>query len=103
MHVISAVVWVGGLIFLNVVMNPVLEHEQGIRTASTMAIQKRFFGFVWMSLWIMLATGALLMLVSPQFRWFDYSTPWRKLMAVKELSFLLMVFFTVNLIKEVFQ
>lgn len=94
MHVISAVVWVGGLIFLNVVMNPVLEHEKETRSTSSMAVQKRFFGFVWMSLWIMLATGLLLMLVSPQYQWFDYSTPWRKLMAVKELSFLLMVFFS---------
>jgi hypothetical protein len=42
----------------------------------------------------MLATGVLLMLVSPQFQWFDYSTPWRKLLAVKELSFLLMAFFS---------
>ena len=94
MHVISAVVWVGGLIFLNAVMGPVLEHEQQTRNAAFTAVQKRFFGFVWMSLWTMLATGLLLMLVSPQFRWFDFSTPWQKLLAVKELSFLLMAFFS---------
>jgi uncharacterized membrane protein len=94
MHVISAVVWVGGLIFLNAVIGPVIEHEQQTRSTAFMAVQKRFFGFVWMSLWTMVATGILLMLVNPQFQWFDYTTPWRKLLAVKELSFLLMVFFS---------
>jgi len=94
MHVVSAVVWVGGLIFINVVLNPVLEHKQETRSAASMAVHKRFFAFVWMSLWILLGTGALLMLSSPQFQWFDLSTPWRKLLAIKELSFLLMAFFS---------
>lgn len=102
MHVISAVVLIGGLIFLNAVMNPVLEHEKGAQRALPMAIYRRFFGFTWMSLWILLATGALLMLASPQFRWFDYSTPWSKLLAIKELSFLLMAFFAWQS-KKVFQ
>ncbi len=94
MHVISSVVWVGGLIFMNAVMNPVLEHVGETRGATTMAVQKRFFGFIWMSLWTMLATGMLMMLLSPQFRWFDLSSPWQKLLAVKELSFLVMAFFS---------
>ncbi len=94
MHVIAAVVWVGGLIFLNAVMSPVVEHEQETRNRAFMAIQKRFFGFVWMSLWTMLATGIILMFLSPQYRWFDYATPWRKLLAVKELAFLVMAFFS---------
>jgi uncharacterized membrane protein len=94
MHVISAVVWIGGLIFLNAVLSPVVEQEKESRSALVMAIQKRFFGFIWMSLWPMLVTGILLMLMSPQFQWFDYSTPWRKLLAIKELSFLLMGFFS---------
>ena len=94
MHVISSVVWVGGLIFINVVLNPVLEHEKELRSPTAMAIHKRFFGFVWMSLWILVVTGGLMMLSSPQFQWFDYSMPWRKLLAVKQLSFLLMAFFS---------
>jgi uncharacterized membrane protein len=94
MHVISSVVWVGGLIFINVVLNPVLEHEKETRSVASMAVHKRFFGFVWMSLWILVVTGALLMLSSAQFQWFDYSTPWRKLLVIKELSFLLMALFS---------
>ena len=94
MHVISAVVWVGGLVFLNAVLHPVLEHDKQTQTPTVMAVQKRFFGFVWMSLWPMLVTGVLLTILSPQSQWFDYSTPWRKLLAVKQLSFLLMGFFS---------
>jgi uncharacterized membrane protein len=93
MHVMSSVVWVGGLIFLNTVAGPVFEHDKLVRNPTVMAIHKRFFGFVWMSLWTLLVTGALLTLLSPQFLWFDYSTPWRKMLAVKQLSFLLMGFF----------
>jgi uncharacterized membrane protein len=93
-HIIASVVWVGGLIFLNAVLNPILEHEHETRGVAAMAAHKRFFGFIWMSLWLMLVTGGLLMLASPQFRWFDYSTPWNKLLAVKELAFLLMAFFS---------
>ena len=94
MHVVSTVVWVGGLIFLNAVLDPVLEHEKETRSPAALAVYKRFFGLVWMSLWTLLVTGGLLMLLSPQFQWFDYSTPWRKLLAVKQLSFLLMAFFS---------
>ncbi len=102
MHVIAAVVWVGGLIFLNAVAGPVLEHDRQTRNASFMAVQKRFFGFVWMSLWTMVATGVLLMLVSPQFRWYDYSTPWQKLLVVKVLAFFVMAFFSWQM-KKVFE
>ncbi len=102
MHVISALVWMGGLIFVNAVMNPVLEHEKSTRGTLPMAIYRRFFGFIWMSLWTLLATGILLAVTSPQFRWFDYSTPWTKLLAIKELAFLLMAFFAWQS-KKVFQ
>jgi uncharacterized membrane protein len=102
MHVISAIVWIGGLIFVNAVMNPVVEQEKGTRGTLPMGIYRRFFGFIWMSLWTLLVTGVLLMLTDPQFRWFDYSTPWTKLLAIKELSFLLMAFFAWQS-KKVFQ
>lgn len=102
MHVISSVVWIGGLIFINAVLNPVLEHDKGTHGSLPMAVYKRFFGFTWMSLWILLVTGALLMVSSPQFQLFDYSTPWRKLLAIKELSFFLMAFFAWQS-KKVFQ
>ncbi len=93
MHVISAIVWMGGLIFINAVMNPVLEHQMEMRGGVSMSLYKRFFGFIWMSLWTLLGTGAILTVANSQFHWFDYSTPWMKLLAIKEISFFLMGFF----------
>ncbi len=94
MHVISVVVWIGGLIFLNAIVTPVVEHEQAQRSEVALGIQKRFLPFIWSSLWSLLLTGALLMVLSPRFLWFDYSTLWSKLLAVKQISFLLLGFFS---------
>ena len=92
MHVISVVVWFGGLIFVNVVMMPVLHHEGLSRSTAVVAILGRFSSFIWSSLWSVLITGALLMVLSPRFIWLDYSTVWLKLLGVKEIAFLLLCF-----------
>jgi len=102
MHVVSAVVWIGGLIFINTVLNPIAEHEGSTRSAPVLGSQRRFFPFVWSSLWTLLITGALLMLFSPKFIWFDYSTLWSKLLAIKQVAFLLSAFFSWQMLK-VFQ
>lgn len=94
MHVVSVVVWIGGLIFLNAVLNPIAEHEGATRLPAILGAQKRFLPFIWSSLWTLLITGFLLMLLSPRFRWFDYSTTWAQLLAVKQLAFVLLVFFS---------
>ena len=94
MHVVSVVVWFGGLIFVNAVLLPVSQHEGQSRSNATLATLNRFNGFVWSSLWTALITGLLLMLLSPRFLWFDYSTVWQKLLAVKQAAFLLAGFFS---------
>ncbi len=93
MHVVSVVVWIGGLIFLNAILNPVVEYEKATRSSVIIAIQRRFQPFVWSSLWSLLITGFLLMLLSPRFLWFDFSTTWSQLLAVKVFSFLVLGFF----------
>jgi len=90
MHVVSAVVWIGGLIFLNAVLNPVLQHQGLITSQVSVAVSKRFLPFLWSSLWSLVVTGLLLMLLSPRFIWFDLSTEWSQLLAVKQLLFLLL-------------
>ncbi|MBI4429477.1 MAG: hypothetical protein HY562_10205 [Ignavibacteriales bacterium] len=94
MHVVSVVVWFGGLIFLNVVMLPVSHHEGESRSKAAVGALHRFNGFVWSSLWTALITGLLLMLLSPRFLWFEYSTLWQKLLAAKQVAFLLAGFFS---------
>lgn len=90
MHAVSAVVWMGGLIFMNAVLHPILQHH-GLGTSEvSVAVSRRFVPFVWSSLWTMVITGLLLMLLHPRFIWFDFSTDWSKLLAAKQLLFLLL-------------
>ncbi|MEX0737525.1 MAG: hypothetical protein WEB62_05670 [Bacteroidota bacterium] len=94
MHVFSVVVWMGGLIFLNAVLHPISVYHQQTRMVTVLEAQKRFLPFVWSSLWTVLVTGVLLMLLSPRFLWFDYSTTWSQLLVVKQVAFALLVFFS---------
>jgi len=90
MHAVSAVVWIGGLVFMNAVLNPILQH-QGLTTSQvSIAVSRRFLPFVWSSLWSLVITGLLLMLLNPRFIWFDFSSDWSKLLAMKQLLFLLL-------------
>lgn len=93
MHVVSAVVWVGGLIFFNAVMRPIVEHEQSAQSHLTLEVLKRFQSFIWLSVWPLLITGVLMMLLSSRFLWFDFSTWWSRLLLIKQLSFLSLLFF----------
>jgi uncharacterized membrane protein len=94
LHVGAVVVWVGGVVSLVMILNPSAEHEDQTRSAMAMTMQKRYFGFWVIWLLVVLASGAVLTTFSPQFAWFDYSTPWRKLLGVKQLSFLLVALYT---------
>lgn len=93
MHVMAVVVWIGGLIFLNAVLNPILVHQKETRSTVALNVLSRFQPFVWWSFWSLLVTGFLLMLLSPRFLWLDFSTPWSKLLAVKIAAFALLGFF----------
>jgi uncharacterized membrane protein len=90
MHAVSAVVWIGGLVFMNAVLNPVLQHQGLVTSQVSLAVSRRFLPFVWFSLWSMAVTGLLLMLLNPRFLWLDFSTDWSKLLAAKQVLFLLL-------------
>lgn len=94
MHAVSITVWFGGLILINAVLLPVFNHDDQNRSRSLLASLKRFQGFIWSSLWTAFITGFLLMLLNPRFLWLNFSTSWLVLLAVKEISFVLVVFFT---------
>lgn len=94
MHVVSVVVWFGGLIFINAVFIPIAEHQQATKLQVVLGTQKRFLPFIWSCFWSLLITGILLMLLSPKFLWFEYSTLWLKLLALKQVAFLLLAFFS---------
>lgn len=96
LHVLSIVIWLGGLMFQTAVLLPVLQLESDPGGAVARKVNRRFTGFVWMSVWSMLVTGVIMMLLNPRFIWFQYSDRWSVILGVKELLFLLMIFYAVG-------
>jgi uncharacterized membrane protein len=92
MHVVSAVVWIGGLIFMNVVLHPILRHRHEMLSPTALAIRQRFFPFLWSGLWTLFGTGIFLTLLSPKFLWLDLSTLWLQFLNAKIALFLLLWF-----------
>jgi uncharacterized membrane protein len=90
-HVFSAVVWLGGLLYMGGVLYPVFRHERMTATVLYVGIERRFMGFVWMCVWTTAITGVLLMLFSPKFQFGSYRTIWEYLFLLKQIIYLTMV------------
>lgn len=93
MHLFGVVVWVGGMMFQHTVAAPIAQSENAGTQVVMRKMNKQFTGFVWMSVWTILVTGILMMLFDPRFIWFQYSDRWSLLLGVKQVIFLLMVFY----------
>ena len=63
-------------------------------TPQTIHMLRRFAPFVWMCVWTVLVTGVALMLFSTRFVFFQFNDLWSILLAMKQATFLLMVFFS---------
>ena len=96
LHLISIVIWLGGLMFQSAVLQPVLQAETGSTGGLLRTVSGRFTGFIWMSVWTMLISGLLMMLLSPRFVWFQYQDRWSVILGLKQLFFVLMVFYAVG-------
>ncbi|MGH8292660.1 MAG: CopD family protein [Gammaproteobacteria bacterium] len=58
LHVLAAVVWVGGMFFAYLALRPALtEHSLLARAHLWVAVFRRFFPWVWASIVVLLATG----------------------------------------------
>jgi uncharacterized membrane protein len=59
LHVIAAIIWVGGMFFAHMILRPsaVQVLEPPLRLALWVQVFKRFFFWVWLSIIIVLATG----------------------------------------------
>lgn len=93
MHVLSAVVWLGGLIFQGAVAGPIISQKGDHAKAAMRDVGRRFIGFIWMSVWTLLVTGVIMMLLDPRFVWFRYRDRWSILLGFKQLVFILMVLY----------
>lgn len=63
LHVLAAVSWIGGMIFLSVVLVPVLKHESYASQKALLfrTVARRFRVVVWGAITILLLTGPLLL------------------------------------------
>ncbi len=93
MHIFGVVVWLGGLMFQGAVASPIIQFESNEARVAMKKVNKRFIGFVWMSVWTILVTGVLMMLLDPRFVWFQYNNRWSTLLGAKQIVFFLMVFY----------
>ncbi len=59
LHLLSVVIWVGGMFFAYMVLRPAVENllEPPIRLALWSSVFKRFFSWVWLSIIVLLGSG----------------------------------------------
>lgn len=90
-HLFSAVVWLGGLLYMGGILYPVFQFEKMTSSKVYVGLERRFLGFVWMCVWTTAITGILLMLFSQRFIWGQYQNTWDYILLFKLAAFVLMV------------
>jgi uncharacterized membrane protein len=99
LHLFAVVVWLGGILYQAAVAFPVATASEEQFTESTRRQLRRFFPFIWFSVWTILVTGIGLMLFNPRFVWFSYVDRWSVLLGAKQGVFVLMVFFSLGYVR----
>jgi uncharacterized membrane protein len=90
LHVLAAVVWVGGMFFAYVALRPALtEHSGLVRAHLWAAVFRRFFPWVWAAIAVLLITGFYL--IFGAFGGFKQAPPFVNLMMA--LGILMMLLF----------
>jgi len=92
-HILSAAVLLGGMVYYNAVLTPVVEYERASGFSWMRAVDERFQGYIWSTIWPLLLTGILLLVMQPNLKTAHLTDPWTLLIAVKAVSFLLLAFF----------
>ena len=90
-HVFAAVVWLGGLLYMGGVLYPVMQHEKTIASGQYVRMERRFAGFVWMSIWTVGITGAFLTIFTPRLVTGAFRSAWDFAFYLKLLLYVVMV------------
>jgi uncharacterized membrane protein len=99
LHSFSAVLLLGGILFQAGILYPVARVEMFETHSFTLHLERRFIPFVWLSLWTLLTTGVFLSIFSEEYRLFEFSTRRQMILLLKELTFLLIAFFSFGYVR----
>ncbi len=88
LHVLAMAIWLGGIVFLGLVLMPTLRRPEHREIAAPLVDQTgaRFRVVAWGSLGLLVLTGGL-NLMARDFEWADWGTPFGRALGVKLLLF----------------
>jgi len=92
LHMAATIVWIGGLFYQAVVVNPALERFPDQRGRLANDLRRRFQPLAWLSLFVLIGTGLLQMSGNPNYEGlFAISNPWSRSILAKHVAIGLMV------------
>ncbi len=92
LHMAATIVWIGGLFFQAVIVNPALERFPDQRGRLAMDMRRRFQPLAWLSLFVLIGTGLLQMSGNPNYvGLFSISNPWSRSILAKHAAIGIMV------------
>jgi len=94
-HLIAAVVWIGGLALLVFGLRPSLKKaipDESARDVMEAPLHRRFFAISAMAAAVLVASGFMMMVTDTHFEGFgNYASSWSKFMALKHALFFVLV------------
>ena len=91
-HMAATIVWIGGLFYQAVVVNPVLERFPDQRGRLAIDLRRRFQPLAWLSLFVLIGTGLLQMSGNPNYvGLFAITNPWSRTILTKHIVIGLMI------------
>jgi len=92
LHMAATIVWIGGLFYQAVVVNPALERFPDQRGRLANDLRRRFQPLAWLSLFVLIGTGLLQMSGNPNYEGlFAISNSWSRSILAKHVAIGLMV------------
>lgn len=92
LHMAATIVWIGGLFYQAVVVNPALERLPAERGRIAEDMRRRFQPLAWLSLLVLIGTGLLQMSGNPNYEGlFAFSNPWSRAILTKHITVVLMI------------
>ncbi len=92
LHMAATIVWIGGLFYQAVVVNPALERLPAERGRLAEDMRRRFQPLAWLSLLVLFGTGLLQMSGNPSYvGLFAVTNPWSRAILTKHITVGLMM------------